>query len=104
VASQSPLHRRSARSNAPSSLSRIVTTCTNRRSLDIARDLRLHSVLHPFNAKCGRTTNVGLESSTGIQLDGARVAFLVAEFDQGGSDLNGDGDADDLVLPVVSGP
>jgi hypothetical protein len=56
--------------------------------------------LHLFDAASGRTTNVGLASGFGTQLDGMRVAFDVGEGDQGDSDLNGDGDAFDLVLHV----
>ena len=56
-------------------------------------------VLHVLDARSGKTTNLGLASDA-FQLDRSRVAFLASEYDQGESDLNGDGDAADLVLHV----
>jgi hypothetical protein len=57
-------------------------------------------VLHMFNAARGTTTNVGLATVFAFHLEETRVAFLIFEGNQASSDLNGDGDADDLVLHV----
>ena len=49
----------------------------------------------------GTTTNVGLDISSGIfTIDGNLIAFGVSEFNQGNTDFNGDGDANDGVLHV----
>jgi len=57
-------------------------------------------VLHVFNARTGTTTNVGLDLCCGIGIDGNLIAFGVSEFNQGNTDFNGDGDANDGVLHV----
>ncbi|MBW3540207.1 MAG: hypothetical protein KY476_08050 [Planctomycetes bacterium] len=57
------------------------------------------SVLHVYDAAAGMTTNLG-RVAVGAQLDGNLLAFSVSEFGEGGTDLNGDGDANDLVLHV----
>ncbi len=50
------------------------------------------------NAQSG-VSNLGLDASS-IQLDKDRVAFLARESNQGGIDLNGDGDTGGRVLHV----
>jgi hypothetical protein len=59
-------------------------------------------VLHVFDVATETTTNVGLDVSDGFALGKEWVAFTVDEAKQGasGTDLNGDGDIDDLVLHV----
>lgn len=60
-------------------------------------------VVHVHDAAAGTTTNLGLALFTPgavLQVDPPFVAFAVAEFLQGGADLNGDGDAGDEVLHV----
>lgn len=52
------------------------------------------TVLHVYDTATGTTTNVGLAAAA-FQLDGSRVAVSVVEFQQGRSDLNGDGDSSD---------
>ncbi len=65
---------------------------------------KVDNVLHVFDSSTSTTTNVGLATVlTNIevnQIDGNLVAFRVSESDQGGTDLNGDGDATDAVLHV----
>src|SRR3972149_3166439 len=61
------------------------------------------TVLHVFDKGRGTTTNVGLDTSFGFQLDGNLVAFGVTESNQGNTDLNGDGDTNDTVLHVFDG-
>lgn len=55
--------------------------------------------LHIFDRASGTITNLGL-APTSLAAAGAWVAFGVSEWAQGGTDLNGDGDADDAVLHV----
>jgi len=66
--------------------------------------LLLAMILPILTRAMGTTTNVGLAAGggfgIGIQIDGNLVAFVVSEFSQNNTDLNGDGDADDLVLHV----
>jgi len=57
------------------------------------------TVLHVFDAKKGTTTNVGLAALGTPQIDKERVAFTVSESAQG-TDLNGDGDTNDVVPHV----
>jgi len=59
-------------------------------------------VLHLYNATTGAVTNVGLDASFQFQLRGNLVAFLVSELRQGNTDLNGDGDTNDVVLHVFN--
>jgi hypothetical protein len=56
-------------------------------------------VLHLFDAATGGTVNVGLATHR-FGLEAGRVAFRVGEAEQGGLDLNGDGDARDDVVHV----
>jgi hypothetical protein len=62
-------------------------------------------ILHVFRVPTGLTTNLGLAVSATppfVVVDDHDVVFTVAEASQGagGTDLNGDGDVDDLVLHV----
>lgn len=61
-------------------------------------------VLHVHDFRTGATTNLGLAAtntfSLQIRVAGDFVAFEVSERDQGFTDLNGDGDASDLVMYV----
>jgi cysteine-rich repeat protein len=60
------------------------------------------SVVHvnpTATATAGSWTNLALASDE-VQVVGSSVAFLVLESSQGGTDLNGDGDADDYVMHV----
>jgi hypothetical protein len=59
-------------------------------------------VLHVFDPVTAATTNVGQEagSASNIIVVGTTVAFVTSEAAQGGTDLNGDGDAGDTVLQV----
>jgi len=59
-------------------------------------------VLHFHRYGIQVTTNLGLAAPSGHVVDGVLVAFLVSESQQGGADLNGDGDANDRVLHVRS--
>jgi len=63
----------------------------------------LDYVGHLHDLATGVTTNLELATET-IAVAGATVAFRVNESQQGGTDLNGDGDATDSVLFVVAGP
>jgi cysteine-rich repeat protein len=56
-------------------------------------------VLHVHPAGSGAWTNVAQEAHF-LAIDGARVAFLSSEAAQGATDLNGDGDADDIVVQL----
>jgi hypothetical protein len=64
------------------------------------------AVLHVASLRSGETLNSGLDATaTGFPLltgaagvDGARIVLPVSEQAQGGADLNGDGDAGDVVL------
>jgi hypothetical protein len=62
-------------------------------------------VLHVFDVKTGTTTNVrqnvALPSFGSFTADKEQIAFTVDEKSQGGTDLNGDGDGDDVVLHIV---
>jgi len=62
-------------------------------------------VLHVYDISGDATTNVGLTTTFGLQLDGNTVVNPVIEFIQGDTDLNEDGDTTDVVLHVydVSG-
>ena len=63
----------------------------------------LDRVLHVFDFADGSLRNLGLALELGtLGVGGVLVAFAVPEDDQGGTDLNGDGDIDDLVLHVYS--
>jgi len=62
--------------------------------------LLLAMILPILTRAMGTTTNVGLDAGFGFQIDGNLVAFLVSEFSQNNTDLNGDGDPFDLVLHV----
>lgn len=57
-------------------------------------------VLQVFDWSTGLVRNTGLEASGGFRMAGRYVAFTVLESRQGGLDLNGDGDAADLVQHV----
>ncbi len=57
-------------------------------------------VLQVFNGSTGQVLNSGLEASGGFRMAGRYVAFSVLESRQGNTDLNGDGDTDDLVQHV----
>lgn len=68
-------------------------------------------VLHVFDARSQAVVNtraaiaVSISSSTArfsLQAEGNHVAFVVSEAAQGGLDLNGDGDADDGVVHLLS--
>ena len=63
-------------------------------------------VLHLYNATTDTTTNLrlALSSSRGsnLQLQGDLLAFLVKESEQDNTDLNSDGDADDLVVHLYN--
>ena len=60
-------------------------------------------VLHVHEVRSATTRNAGLalaQNSAGFDhppIDGATIAFIVPEADQGGADRNGDGDAADFV-------
>jgi hypothetical protein len=58
-------------------------------------------VLHDYDADTGVTTNFGFDVTAGHQIDSGRIAFAVTENNQGMTDLNGDGDATDVVLFVA---
>lgn len=58
-------------------------------------------VLHFFDATSGVSTNLELDVSSGHQLQAGTIAFVVSENKQNAADLNGDGDAGDLVLHVA---
>jgi hypothetical protein len=57
------------------------------------------TVLFVHDGKTGSTTNLRVASSLLVN-DGRWIAFLMGERQQGGRDLNGDGDATDEVLQV----
>ena len=57
-------------------------------------------VLQVFDWSTGLVRNTGLEASGGFRMAGRYIAFTVLESRQGGLDLNGDGDAADLVQHV----
>ena len=58
-------------------------------------------VPHVYDHTTGMTTNIGLAfSGFAFSLDGNLLAFHVFESAQGNTDLNGDGDTNDLVLHV----
>lgn len=57
-------------------------------------------VLQVFDWSTGLVRNSGLEASGGFRMAGHYIAFTVLESRQGGADLNGDGDALDLVQHV----
>ena len=58
------------------------------------------SVLHLFDVATGTITNVGRDASGGSVVSGAFVAFGVHKGREGNVDLNGDGDASDIVMHV----
>jgi hypothetical protein len=58
-------------------------------------------VLHFFEADSGAVTNLGFDVTAGHQIRDGRVAFAVTESNQGMQDLNGDGDALDIVLHLA---
>lgn len=57
-------------------------------------------VLHTLDLHDGTLSNLGFDVSNFL-IDDDRLAFTVREFWQGGMDLNGDGDAVDVVLHVA---
>ncbi len=58
-------------------------------------------VLHVYDAVSGQVTNTGIESGNNrFQLADDLLALLVDEYEQGGLDLNGDGDTEDTVAQV----
>ncbi len=57
-------------------------------------------VLQVFDWSTGLVRNTGLEASGGFRMASRYIAFTVLESRQGGLDLNGDGDATDLVQHV----
>lgn len=59
------------------------------------------NVLHYYDATTGSSTNLELDASFGHQLQNGVLAFIVDEASQGMQDLNGDGDALDIVLHVA---
>ena len=62
----------------------------------------LLSVYTPLQASADFEIN-NLEFASGnAAVDGSLVAFTVDEFAQGGTDLNGDGDAEDEVLHIAT--
>jgi hypothetical protein len=77
---------------------------------DLGTDLNrdgdaVDEVLHVFDVKKGRTTNVRRHVALpffGFTAGEDHIAFSVAEASQGGADLNDDGDASDVVLHVVN--
>lgn len=73
-------------------------------SLNGDKDQR-DSVLHVTDLRTTETTNTGLASSSfDFHLFGQGMfAIRVGEFDQGDTDLNGDGDMDDFVLHIFDG-
>src|SRR5262249_34870442 len=65
------------------------------------------TVIHPYDAPPGTTTNLGLAITVGLTVTVAGVsedlvAFSVSESDHGGADLNGDGDTYDQVVHVYN--
>ena len=64
------------------------------KGLPIAAAIALAGVLH---AQDGRTTNVGVAAACEPVVLGSHVLFVVDEAEEAGADLNGDGDATDLV-------
>jgi hypothetical protein len=64
-------------------------------------------VAHVFDVSSGEITNLGLSIADHndqyyfFQMEGNRLIFLVPERDQGGTDLNGDGDGWDWVMHVA---
>ena len=62
----------------------------------------LDFVLHTYDVASAVLTNVGINARGGFQLDGSIVAFRVLETDEGNIDLNGDGDALDFVLHILT--
>ena len=54
--------------------------------------------LHLYDISTGTITNVGIDAAGGFEISENRVAFGVHESRQGGRDLNGDGDATDVVM------
>jgi len=62
----------------------------------------LDDVVHVHDLATGVTTNLNLAAEGLARLDQGSIAFAVNEAEQFGADLNGDGDALDHVLHVVS--
>lgn len=62
-------------------------------------------VLHVYNANSGVTTNseLAIDAFDERQMDGKLLAFTVSESNQGGTDLNSDGDVTDDVVHVFDG-
>jgi WD40 repeat protein len=64
----------------------------------------LDKVVHIWDGTTGTNQNLGLAADSGIVtfigLDGGRLAFVASEEEQGGDDLNADGDAGDDVVHV----
>ncbi len=64
---------------------------------------KFDSVLHVHDFGTGLTSNLQLDASGGIWLDGDRLAYRVSEASQG-ADLNGDSDTRDFVLHTGTFP
>jgi hypothetical protein len=60
------------------------------------------SVLCVYDLTTRQTESLGMEAENGFQVVGDRVAAIVSEAAQGGADLNGDKDTQDLVLQLYS--
>lgn len=61
----------------------------------------LDRVAHVVNLQTGDRFNLGLAAEFGPGVQGSLVVFSVLEADQGGMDLNGDGDIQDRVVHVA---
>ena len=59
-------------------------------------------VLHYYDVTTGVTTNLAQDVTLGHQFKNGTIAFAVTENRQGMTDLNGDGDAFDVVLHVTT--
>ncbi len=55
-------------------------------------------ILHLYNSRNGRTSNLGIATEFDVQFAGNLLAFRVSETSQGGEDLNGDNDILDTVV------
>ena len=64
----------------------------------------LDIVLHVRDEVLGATLNYGVAVGFAITFEDGAIAFSVPEASQGGTDLNGDGDATDQVLHVLRYP
>ena len=59
------------------------------------------SIAHIYDPSTGEITNLGLDSSYPLFSDNKLLGFLVSEYAQGNTDLNGDGDTEDFVLHLI---